>query len=359
VTPHRRRRKVNGQWEPYGTLILDRVFRGVGRIEVASGQPDTVEGRRRYAKMDRMLTELFQDGQHDYLRRLRAGEITPLQLWDAYKGHRLDSLPSAPLLMPLADSFKAWIETTPAGKHTVLGRLTAQSVFAAFAPTATVGDLPDVLQRYRLSCHQAGRMSAYNHNRGAVLRFLGSTLGPDHPLTVQASRVERLKERPKRKRGLTLDEMRAVLDYLPAPQRKVWWELCLTGMRPAEYFSGQWRVLGDRIEVLGTKTAAAERSIPMVEPITGTTLHKTGMRHHLNRYAAVKLEPYTARRTFANLMELAGIPRTRRRTYLGHSGKDVTDLYERAELTAYLKEDAEKLRGVLGLSGLKLMKEQA
>lgn len=234
-------------------------------------------------------------------------------------------------------------------------------MLADLAPNATVGDLPDVLLKYRLSAYAAGQMSGYNHNRGAVLRFLGATLGTDHPLTVQCARVERLKEQPKRKRGLTLDELAAVLAYLPEKQRHVFRELSLTGMRPDEYYSGHFRVLSDRIEVLGTKTKAAVRVIPLVEPITGTTLKRTGMRHYLDKYPGPSLEPYTARRTFANLMELAGIPRTRRRMYLGHSGKDVTDLYERAEVAAFLVEDAERLRqavgGLLVAKGLTLMKE--
>ena len=42
-------------------------------------------------------------------------------------------------------------------------------------------------------------------------------------------------------------------------------------------------------------------------------------------------------------MESAGIPRTRRKLYLGHGAADVTDLYERHEVEAFLLEDAKKL----------------
>jgi hypothetical protein len=48
-------------------------------------------------------------------------------------------------------------------------------------------------------------------------------------------------------------------------------------------------------------------------------------------------------------MELARIPRTRRRMYMGHGAKDVTDLYEEHEVTAFLVEDATKLREFLKL----------
>jgi len=34
--------------------------------------------------------------------------------------------------------------------------------------------------------------------------------------------------------------------------------------------------------------------------------------------------------------------------YLGHGASSVTDLYERHQVDAFLAEDAERLRGVLG-----------
>lgn len=42
-------------------------------------------------------------------------------------------------------------------------------------------------------------------------------------------------------------------------------------------------------------------------------------------------------------MEEAGIPRTRRRLYMGHGAKDVTDLYERHDVMAFLLEDRDRL----------------
>jgi hypothetical protein len=47
-------------------------------------------------------------------------------------------------------------------------------------------------------------------------------------------------------------------------------------------------------------------------------------------------------------MEDAEIPRTRRRLYLGHSAQDVTDRYEKREITAFLAEDRDRLLKVLG-----------
>ena len=44
----------------------------------------------------------------------------------------------------------------------------------------------------------------------------------------------------------------------------------------------------------------------------------------------------------------AGITRTRRKLYMEHRAKDVSDLYERHELAPYLDSDAQLLRKYLG-----------
>jgi hypothetical protein len=42
------------------------------------------------------------------------------------------------------------------------------------------------------------------------------------------------------------------------------------------------------------------------------------------------------------------IPRARREVYRGHGKRDIGDVYERYEVTAYLREDAERMRAQLG-----------
>jgi hypothetical protein len=57
-----------------------------------------------------------------------------------------------------------------------------------------------------------------------------------------------------------------------------------------------------------------------------------------------------SQRLTTNVCKLVGaaqIPRTRRKLYLGHGKQDVTGLYERHEVTAFLVEDAQKLERYL------------
>src|SRR6185437_4178861 len=59
------------------------------------------------------------------------------------------------------------------------------------------------------------------------------------------------------------------------------------------------------------------------------------------------VQPYDLRRTFANWMETAGILRTRRKAYMGHRPSDVTDGYEKHNVTPFLTADAALLRNYL------------
>ena len=54
-------------------------------------------------------------------------------------------------------------------------------------------------------------------------------------------------------------------------------------------------------------------------------------------------------------MEDVEIPPTRRRLYLGHAAQDVTDRYERREVTAFLAEDRDRLRKVLAKANAALV----
>ena len=83
--------------------------------------------------------------------------------------------------------------------------------------------------------------------------------------------------------------------------------------------------------------------MPLLVRPTDPELTPSGFDSALGRLN-VKVTPYDARRTYANWLEAAGIPRTRRKLYMGHGQTDVTDLYEWHEVEAFIAEDTEKLR---------------
>jgi integrase len=111
-------------------------------------------------------------------------------------------------------------------------------------------------------------------------------------------------------------------------------------MGPTEFW-GKWEVRDDRILVHGTKRAGRERFIPRFTTVIRPAVLYPAFRRALAKHSALK--PYDLRRTYANWLESAGIPRTRRKLYLGHGSTDVTSLYEWHEVEQFIAEDRAKL----------------
>lgn len=104
------------------------------------------------------------------------------------------------------------------------------------------------------------------------------------------------------------------------------WSMATTGMGGGEYW-GRWSVRSDRVHIEGTKRVGRVRDVPLALRPTVPRMHRRTFEDKV-RERTNELTPYDLRRTYANWLEAAGIPRTRRRLYLGHGTGDVTDLYE-------------------------------
>lgn len=162
--------------------------------------------------------------------------------------------------------------------------------------------------------------------------------------------------------------------------------MCLTRMGPKEYWVDGWHVESDRVHVHGVKAKGRDRDIPLVDYPVRPEISRAGYTTALWRLSEQRLTtllterltreptpqelalartserggswhvaPYRARKTFARWAEEAGIARTRREMYLGHARRDVTDRYERYEVTAFLRDDAGKMRALLPSKGLRVL----
>jgi len=125
------------------------------------------------------------------------------------------------------------------------------------------------------------------------------------------------------------------------------WTMATTGMGWREY-TGFWEREGDGLRIHGTKTGGRDRLIPLVSLLHPTVGTLARFRLLLRRASDGRVTPYDLRRTFANLMVEAGVPRPRRALYMGHSAEDILALYEWQEVREYLVKDAERIRVVLG-----------
>lgn len=118
-------------------------------------------------------------------------------------------------------------------------------------------------------------------------------------------------------------------------------------MGPAEYWErlgGWWREETTHLRVHGTKREGRDRNVPIVRAPVRPVCWEGKFRQLLAEASGGQVQPYDLRRSFAHWMELARIPRTRRRLYMGHGKRDVTDLYEFHEVQRFLEEDGATLR---------------
>lgn len=345
MTPHR----AGGR----GTYIIDRRTR-VGRIAVASGTNHLPTFRR----LQQMITVLNETGRSDILRAIRESELSPLQVYESFRVNELHRLPLGKELLPVKASMTTWNENSQASDSWKAARKSAIKDLAEKA--SIVVNLPDALLALRTEAIKARTPAMFNRTRSTVLAYLRDTLRRSHRLYGEVRDVPLLKEKKSPKKQpqswQQLTEHAAKLNEVSPRYRNAMWAMALTGMGPKEYFIDGYEVLSDRVKVGGVKRPGRQRVVPAVrtEYFTRIVPSRTvGAMREMRVFGETLLEkcgirPYDLRRTYANWMESAGIPRTRRRLYIGHAKKDTTDIYEEHEVTAFLAEDAKRLEAFLG-----------
>lgn len=347
MTPHRdSRRTAAGKAIARGSYILDRRFRHIGRIRRSSGTTHLPTFRR----INEMLTTLHGMGRLDLLRAVRDGHLAPLQVWDAYRVGALERLPSADTLADLTIALEDFVEHVTAGvRHRASLKSSVKHLSGAAKKGAAIADLPDVLRALRESL--AAHPRAFNLARSAAQAFARERFGRRSTLWLEVSNVNVLEELG-RQRGRPVEpkELEKLCGALAPDVAAMAWTMATTGMGPAEYWErlgGWWKDEGSHIRVHGTKREGRDRSVPRVRPPARPVCWEGKFRDLLAEASRGEIQPYDLRRTFAHWMELARIPRTRRRLYMGHGKRDVTDLYEFHEVQAFLADDGAALRNWL------------
>lgn len=357
MTPH----KSGGR----GSFILDRRTR-VGRIAVASGTTHAPTFRR----LNEMITSLGETGRSDLLREIRDGRLKPLEVYEAFRVNELHKLPLGEMLKPLAAALNAWLDTVDcsasqrAAHKTMINKVTERGA-------GTVADLPGRLVLVGLDCRKEKTPAQFNRVRASALSFIRDTLKRSHRLYGEIRDIPVMKERKSPKRQpqtwtQLVDHANKLNDISPR-YRNAMWAMALNGMGPKEYFVDGWKVLADRVSISGAKRDKRTRVVPLLRSryFMALTANRTvGVAREMRVFGEVLLgkcgiHPYDLRRTYANWLEAAGIPRTRRKLYMGHAGGDVTSLYEQHEVNQFLVEDAEKMERYLSATerkGLELVK---
>jgi integrase len=319
---------------------------GVGRLKVASGTTNV----QTYKRIVGMVDALKAAGRLDLLRAMKERVVTPLEVWDAYRLHDLDSLPSAEtirLLWGETGALEAWRAALDASAKHKASMVTSFAALQKIGRAeATITDLPELVTRYRKLCESKGHARSFNLARSHVQAFLRDTTGRSHRLYRKIADLKTLPIDRSEGNPLRVKALDDLLAKLPSATARAAEAMAMTGMGPGEYW-GRWTVEEDRIRIHGTKRAGRKRLVPKVIEIERPTLHPRTFANHLTALTAGEVTAYDFRRTYAHFMEEAGIPRARRKLYMGHAAGDVTDLYERHEVQTYLIADAAKLRAYL------------
>jgi hypothetical protein len=338
-----------------GSLLIERSFPApIGKLRMASGAYD----QKGLKDINDMLTAFARNvpPRWDILQAIKAKRVTLMHALSLWRTNKLQEVPLADVLPRLKGEHERWsrgLEVSEAYKNQIASTFRQLS---RLGPEATVGDLPALLQARREECQENDSRVAFNRGKAHVQAFVRDTLGDDHALYRAVTKVPALRvdSEPSR-RAQQPAALAELLQRLPDVHRRIAWSLAVSGMRPKEYFPkpphGQvWKVLADRVQVGRSKTDAGRRDIPLWVPELPMVPERSrdAFEGMWSRRIGDALDIYDLRRSFLVWMEDAGISRSRRKLYAGHSAGDVTDLYERRELDAWLADDAARLKAHVG-----------
>jgi integrase len=317
--------KIGGR----GTFVLDRQFRGVGRVRRASGTTN----RRQYDALNAMLSELYQRGRLDVLSSLAAGKLTPMEVWALRQQHGLDGIPKPEATLGL-DKLEEWARTFRCSdKHKENIDSAVKALIEESTEGERIGNLPAILRRYRV--YAKPRM--FNVVRAATQAALRDLFGKRHEFYLGVCDVPPLPYRAGRVQPADVGEIQA----LPEALRSMAWGMALTSMGPGEYW-GHWVQEIDRVLVFGTKREHRERMVPKVLDLATPTMTKDTFRRAFKKETGKT--PYSLRHLFSHLAEAAGVPQSRIDLYMGHDARTVRATYLWHEVEPFLLSDAKAIR---------------
>lgn len=381
MTPHRNKARVkraDGTIEvrTVGTLVVDRVLKHIGRVHKATGITNAATFRAFNNALPVMAGE---PAGREWIRLFARGDIDGVALWGVYSDGRWRKAPQPALELNLVKAVEDWREETRprvlangtkvgVAESTHLGRKHLVTQLRAARPDATIAELPDVLREVKR--RMAAAPVSFNQIRNYLRAFVRDTLGTRHELYLVLKHdilpIEipgHAKKKERKRHPLTPAQVQLLASKFPNRRPNVHpgghgynvIQMALLGTNPKEYFVDGWTVAPTFVKIEGEKRSGRTRMVPKLFP-SALWPHATLRQPTVNEksfdrafreareLANLTCTPMDLRRSFMNWMEECGIERTRRRMYMGHAARDVSDLYETKELLRYIVEDGVKLR---------------
>lgn len=330
----------------HGTFVIDRRYKGIGRIRRASGTKD----RKTLKRILGMLTEIQNQGKRSILCEIRDGVVSPMEVYGYWTNDQLKHLPSALTLKRVIPTIPDWIDSSSFDAVATTKR-NYKSEISRFCKVVendiTIHDLPNALKRYKTHCIETTHHRTFNGCRKVLLSYINKELGRDHTLYGKVSAIPQLKLKSKRKAPqLSPEEIQSLNKFLPDEHKNIVRAMIYSGMRwteVSEVGENKWWMENDRVVIKGTKTEYSDRVVPLIREIHKPIRGYLAFRTQLKKFRK-GLSPQSFRRSYAHWMDMAKIPESRKNVYMGHSEQSVREGYERHEVDKYLLEDANTLR---------------
>jgi len=338
-----------------GSWVIDRRYKSIGRIRRASG----AKTKKTFDAILKMLEILHEQGKHTVLREIQAGIVSPIEAFGYWREDKLEYLPSTETLKKLSPTFDEWVETYNVVPITRRNYKSAVKTFVSTVGNVPIQELPKAIKKYKKHCLHRNTPRAFSSLRTPILSFLRDTFGRHSVLYASVSEIKKLAEHDEEDGNqapqLTVKEAQSLLKALPPQHGEIAVAMLVTGMHWEELV-GKWEVQEDRVWIHGAKKRNGKRrtrEVPLIRPsIERPSRSNIAFRRAL-RKVRPDVAPYSFRRSYSKWLELAKVPRSRRRVYLGHgrTAGDTTDRYERHEVDEFLKEDAELLKKYIQSQG--------
>ncbi len=294
-----------------------------------------------------MLDTLYRTGKHEVLQEIQSKGITPMEVYGLYQSGKLDTTVSTRLFKPIYEHTQHYLENAALADVTKRVYTNLLERFNKKFVGRSLKELPSLLDMWRRECIRTRKGArSFNQMRamfqGMVHRTPG--LGQHHPLWAQIANVSSIPTKPKKIEPLDVKEYLQLRNALEHDnERDMLDALIFTGMRKSEYYDKMYEMKPDHIVVNGTKTDGSRRVVPRLIHVMPSQ-YPQGFERSLRAKAAPlfnrRVFPHALRHSFAHWLEMANIPDTRRRLYMGHAGDGMTGRYSWHKVEKFVIEDA-------------------
>ena len=340
---------VNGR----GTIPIDRSFKGVGRIRIVSGTTDETV----YLKMMDTLDNIHDAGNVPTLEALRDGSVTMMEVYSNAIQKGVTSQMTVNLDTPLKETLTEWLKTHEVKDSTRRSyKQHLDLIYKVCTVTDVVRDLPKRLDTYRRSAIKRNIGTTFNRVRAVVMAFAKARYRDTSDFYLSIKQVPSVAIQRKGVGNVALP-VTDIVTFTQGMNNKcveMVWSMCTGGFRLGEYLEENdttWNTTNDRLNIIknnpGHGNKGYTRTVMLPFPVSKPTLGERQFRRHLEtavKKSGLKVSSHTFRKCFSHWMELSGIPRTRRKGYLGHGKSDITDIYEVHDVEKYLRDDAKDFR---------------